>query len=248
METMAGWSYWRSSMTCQGEVGLLAGTDPGLRSHFHDEDQLTFVLSGRRQLVIGGRIVDLMPGDGVIVPAGVPHRSLHGSTRVSCLNAYLPRDANAATVLGEVGRHWRRPGGLSLHTFADIVAAHAGSAALSARLVALGTVQSSPRGRVGRTAARAGMSRECFTRRFTRDHDGMPPQAFWLAIRLNRARSLLRIGTPIATAAAEAGFADQSHLGRLFRRAFGTTPGRYRAAWLGEATVTSVPDPASSRI
>ncbi|MEM8950277.1 MAG: AraC family transcriptional regulator, partial [Pseudomonadota bacterium] len=26
-------------------------------------------------------------------------------------------------------------------------------------------------------------------------------------------------------------FADQSHLGRVFRRAFGTTPARFRQAW-----------------
>jgi AraC-like DNA-binding protein len=44
---------------------------------------------------------------------------------------------------------------------------------------------------------------------------------------LNRARRLLRAGEPIAAVAAETGFADQSHLGRLFRRTFGTTPGAY---------------------
>ena len=32
---------------------------------------------------------------------------------------------------------------------------------------------------------------------------------------------------PVAGAAADAGFSDQSHLTRLFRRTFGTTPGVY---------------------
>lgn len=65
---------------------------------------------------------------------------------------------------------------------------------------------------------------------FARCH-GMPPHAFWLMARLNHARGLLRSGEGIAAAAAEAGFADQSHFGRWFRRAFGVTPGRYRAGW-----------------
>ncbi|MEN0074300.1 MAG: helix-turn-helix domain-containing protein, partial [Paracraurococcus sp.] len=85
-----------------------------------------------------------------------------------------------------------------------------------------------PAGPVRRVAAQAGMSREGFTRRFARRH-GMPPHAFWLMHRLNLARRLLRAGEGIAAAAAAAGFADQSHLGRCFRRVFGVTPGRYRA-------------------
>ena len=46
--------------------------------------------------------------------------------------------------------------------------------------------------------------------------------------RLNSARELLREGKSPIIAASEAGFADQSHMGRHFRRFFGVTPGRYR--------------------
>ena len=35
------------------------------------------------------------------------------------------------------------------------------------------------------------------------------------------------LALPIAAAAQDAGFSDQSHLTRLFRRTFGTTPGVY---------------------
>jgi AraC-like DNA-binding protein len=37
-------------------------------------------------------------------------------------------------------------------------------------------------------------------------------------------------GRPIAEAAIDAGFADQSHMTRAFVRQFGVTPGRYVAA------------------
>ena len=37
-------------------------------------------------------------------------------------------------------------------------------------------------------------------------------------------------GAPLAEAAAGAGFSDQSHLSRQFRRAYGATPGQWAAA------------------
>jgi AraC-like DNA-binding protein len=39
--------------------------------------------------------------------------------------------------------------------------------------------------------------------------------------------SCLRAGLPIAIVAAEAGFYDQAHLTRHFKRIVGLTPGRY---------------------
>jgi AraC-like DNA-binding protein len=80
---------------------------------------------------------------------------------------------------------------------------------------------------VGALAGDLGESREGFSRRVVRTL-GLPPQAFRRLSRLNRARQLLRDGLPVAAAAADAGFADQSHLGRLFRATFGTTPAAYR--------------------
>jgi AraC-like DNA-binding protein len=59
-------------------------------------------------------------------------------------------------------------------------------------------------------------------------HTGLPPHAYLVAKRLERARELL--GTPLrlAEVAAHAGFADQAHLTRLFKRRYGITPGAYR--------------------
>jgi len=45
------------------------------------------------------------------------------------------------------------------------------------------------------------------------------------------ARAQLRQGRAIAEVAQEAGFADQAHLQRAFKRHLATTPGHYRNAF-----------------
>jgi len=58
---------------------------------------------------------------------------------------------------------------------------------------------------------------------------GMPPHAYLRQIRVERAKQLLAVGTPISEAAAATGFVDQSHLNRVFKRILGMTPGAYAA-------------------
>lgn len=53
---------------------------------------------------------------------------------------------------------------------------------------------------------------------------GTSPYRYLQCRRLERASQLLRSGLGMAAAAHEAGFADQSHFGRVFKRTFGTTP------------------------
>lgn len=71
----------------------------------------------------------------------------------------------------------------------------------------------------------AGLSASQFSLRF-RETTGQTPHQFVTALRVGRARELLVSGrhTP-ADVAALTGFADQSHLTRHVRRAFGVTPG-----------------------
>jgi AraC-like DNA-binding protein len=45
--------------------------------------------------------------------------------------------------------------------------------------------------------------------------------------RLDRARALIRRGTPLVEAALASGFADQSHMTRHFKKAYGLSPGRW---------------------
>lgn len=77
-------------------------------------------------------------------------------------------------------------------------------------------------------AALADLSPSHLSRSFRRAF-GMPPHAYLVQARVRQARSLLRLGTPVAEAAARAGFADQAHLTRHFRRLVGVTPGAYRS-------------------
>ena len=71
-----------------------------------------------------------------------------------------------------------------------------------------------------------GLSRYHLVRVF-REAVGLPPHAYLTQVRLRRARELLAAGEPIATVAQGVGFADQSHLTRRFKGAFGITPGQF---------------------
>ncbi|GHE82076.1 transcriptional regulator [Amycolatopsis deserti] len=75
-------------------------------------------------------------------------------------------------------------------------------------------------------AALAGMPRFRLLRAFRRA-TGVTPHGYLLQLRLRHAQQLLAAGHPVARAAAESGFHDQSHLHRHFRRAFAATPGSF---------------------
>jgi len=70
-----------------------------------------------------------------------------------------------------------------------------------------------------------GLSVAHFARAF-KETMGRAPHQYLLALRLERARRLLETTeASLSDIAQRAGFADQAHFTRLFKRAFGTTPG-----------------------
>ena len=89
-------------------------------------------------------------------------------------------------------------------------------------------------------AATAGCSRYAAYRAFRAAY-GMAPSDYQRQLRVRTARGLLAEGVPPAVAAAQAGFADQAHLNRWFRRYYGVTPGAYRVAAL---SASPAPAPA----
>jgi AraC-like DNA-binding protein len=78
-------------------------------------------------------------------------------------------------------------------------------------------------------ASIAGLSKYQVLRRFAKLY-GLPPHAWLLQRRAERARQLIREGGSLAHVATSAGFADQSHMSRVFLRHFGFTPGAWKAA------------------
>ncbi|MBM3109603.1 AraC family transcriptional regulator [Pseudomonas arcuscaelestis] len=57
---------------------------------------------------------------------------------------------------------------------------------------------------------------------------GLAPHAYLIQLRLAKARQLLARGVSPVQVASAVGFADQSHMGRWFRRAYRLTPADYR--------------------
>ena len=80
----------------------------------------------------------------------------------------------------------------------------------------------------------AGIDRYAIARQFRRAY-GTSPDRYRTMRRLGLARAAIQSGVPLARAAVEAGFADQSHMTRQFVRAYGLTPGRWARAFAGSA-------------
>jgi AraC-like DNA-binding protein len=73
-----------------------------------------------------------------------------------------------------------------------------------------------------------GTDRFTIARHFRRAF-GTSPDRYRTLRRVELARAAIEKGQPLARAAAEAGFADQSHMTRQFKNAYGLTPGRWTA-------------------
>ena len=74
----------------------------------------------------------------------------------------------------------------------------------------------------------AGIDRFTIARHFRRAF-GTSPDRYRTLRRLELARAAIESGLPLARAAADAGFADQSHMTRQFKRTYGLTPARWSA-------------------
>ncbi|MFM0390545.1 helix-turn-helix transcriptional regulator [Paraburkholderia phytofirmans] len=74
----------------------------------------------------------------------------------------------------------------------------------------------------------AGLSASHLIRAFKQRY-GMTPHAYLINRRIQYSRAQLRRGRVIVDVALDAGFADQAHLQRIFKRLVAATPGQYRS-------------------
>lgn len=72
------------------------------------------------------------------------------------------------------------------------------------------------------------LSKYYFLRTFKK-HMGMTPHAYILQQKIQQAKKEILLGHPISQAAFDAGFADQSHFNRNFKKLYGYTPKRLRS-------------------
>lgn len=78
----------------------------------------------------------------------------------------------------------------------------------------------------------SGLSASYLIRAFRQAY-GMTPHAYVMNCRIEFCRSQLRSGRSIVDVAHEAGFSDQAHLQRSFKKFVAATPGQYRGAMSG---------------
>jgi AraC-like DNA-binding protein len=79
---------------------------------------------------------------------------------------------------------------------------------------------------LSRVSAVVGVSPFHLARAFEQEV-GLPPHAYVEAVRITRARALLRRALPLAEVALAVGYADQSHFTHRFKRMMGISPGQY---------------------
>ncbi len=82
---------------------------------------------------------------------------------------------------------------------------------------------------IAELAAETGVSETQVIRSFSATI-GLAPHAYLIALRIERAKQFIRRGETLTDVAALAGFSDQSHLNRHFKRLTGISPGHFAQA------------------
>ena len=200
--------------------------------HTHADTSLVFGLAGVLTQRHGAVSGDLRPGRWLVLPHGVEHSDRVGPAGCGCL--FLTLRAPDALELS--------PPGSALGTPAFLDDARASGIGLRLQrelwlddrfqLLALEGLALELIAEIGRIRAPDAPPR---ARRLARVREfsrvfGSTIAAYARGLRVQwAAREIAGSDRPIAAIAFEAGFVDQSHLTRVFRRTFGVTPGRYRA-------------------
>ncbi len=221
--------------------------------HAHDWDQLTYAASGVMRVETSDASWMVPPHCAVWVPAGIAHaEQMHAPVSVRTLffaprlARTLPRECrtvNIPALLRELILHVSRRGaldrrerrdahliGVLLEQLSEVSAAPLElPLPRDARALRVATaVQSRPHDRasIAAIARRAGASRRTIERLFVAE-TGMPVGDWRRRVRLLHAVRRLAEGESVTNVATESGYASVSAFVAVFRRTFGTTPGKY---------------------
>lgn len=221
MTANAGWS---GKIWIGKDWWCFEGASGDSRAHGHLCAQVVVGLDGLARVEAERGLVE---AGAIVIPPGARHRLLSGPVR-----AIYPRP------LGRLARRW------DLARWSAVASAPAEWTPLLTGGDLVGTLNAEaalgeataidPRLRLAlhdldgdlsltNLAARAGLSAPRL-RALAQAELGAPLAQWRLWLRLETALLRLRAGESLAIAAAEAGFADQSHLNRAMSRFFGVTP------------------------
>ena len=184
------------------------GHRPDFPRHLHETFTLGCIESGAVVNRSGGRTSRLGPGTVYAFDPGDVHdgRSVDGA--LVDQSAFYPGEAALDALGSELGL--RGPVRFRASRRArEYVDAHLADDVSVATLAAL-----------------AGLSPGYFARSFRRA-TGLPPHAWLVQRRVERAKALINAGGSLADVALAVGFVDQRHLNLHFRRVTGVTAGRY---------------------
>lgn len=227
-------------------------------AHAHDQSGLVLPLDGSFRAVADGRALDAVGDRVAVLPGDAPHHESAGPGGARCLLVIpgppatreaigLDLDQARSEVRPDLARIGRtlvrelRAGDPDVSLFVEslLLELFAAAPAVVADDWAaapdwLRRAEELVRDRYAdplshdEIAREVGVTREHLARSFRR-YAGTTLGAFVRRIRVLRAaRELREGGRPIAQVAAGCGFADHSHLGRVFRRHFRQTPAQYR--------------------
>ncbi len=185
------------------------GTDDGFRYRILHVDPMLI------QAALGGRPLPFVPDPVVTDDGGCSPLGDHLTDLGAPLDDLAATEI-AADITGLLARHADTPRAASARI--DL------AAMLRVRSVLLDTPEA--RHRVEDLETVAGLDRWAIARQF-RAAFGTSPTRFRTMRRIERARRLMRSGHPLSEVAVRAGFADQSHLTRMFKRTHGLTPGAW---------------------
>lgn len=227
-----------------------------LPAHSHENAAISFVIDGKRSYRFGSRSFDCDSRSMTFVPRGSVHRSRFsnqeghglilevrlqdGVTAALFAEPHTSSSDSAAWVFDAIRREMATPDEvtpLALDSLGfellvrEIRCSKAGRGPAAWLLRIRETIHDGFKtpASLAVLAADAGVHRGQLTREFRR-HFGVTIGEYIRARRASRAWDLVtRSDLSLVEIAGECGFADQSHLTRAFRRAYGTTPGRHRA-------------------